>query len=142
MYAVAVPPYVAFVISGGYAGLCEHQILFQFGEDASTPNARQHISYCHMRLFLWIAGDYACRVLERSRVRPTAYSPSAMPCLYRPVGRVLSIRGGGMLWQPPTRGPSLVVAFLLTQRANQLKPPTFPDGDLQDVDDAASEVLV
>src|SRR5215211_5572345 len=28
------------------------------------------------------------------------------------------------------------------RRAEQLKVPTFPDGDLQDVDDAASEVLV
>jgi hypothetical protein len=52
------------------------------------------------------------------------------------------IRDEGYVSQAPTRGPSLVASFLLTRRAEQLKVPIFPDGDLQDVDDAASEVLV
>jgi hypothetical protein len=86
----------------------------------------------------------------RSRVRPTFYSP----CGYARLGHALTLTTdtvpaypilygmGDMFSNPLPRCPSLVVAFLLTRRANQQKLPTFPDGYQQDVDDAASEVLV
>src|SRR5215218_4645004 len=142
MNPVAVGADVAFVVPIDYAGLGEDEIFLQLSQNARRPYLRQHLSDCHIRLFLWIAGDYACRALERSRVRPAVYSPSAIS-VFMPSRRTCpKYTGRGYALATPSPCPSLVAAFLLTRRANQFKVPTFPDGDLQDVDDAASEVLV
>src|SRR5215213_6807178 len=105
MNAVAVGSDVAFVVAIDDARLGEDEVLLKLRQDASTPNARQHISYCHIRLFLWIAGDYACRALSGLALDRPFIARRLSPCLYRPVGRTLSIRDRGYVQQPPTPRP-------------------------------------